>query len=182
MYGLGGIALLSLGIRLGTQLVLFVSGRYLLRRAQREISERPDALVDPRHPDAVLVHVVPRDRWQHGPILKPSEVGFLLVDQPGRRLLFEGDKERWRVPAGCLISCEVERASVHAGREENAVPSQFVAIVRASKEAAVWEVPLCCPHLEFRPLRNRDREARALALADTIRVLLLDDRPGEASR
>jgi len=38
----------------------------------------------------------------------PSDRGFLLVDPAGRRILFEGLRERMRIPADALISCDVE--------------------------------------------------------------------------
>jgi hypothetical protein len=179
LYGLGGLVLFGVSIWLGIQLTLFVTGRRLLSRARVEIGDRPDALFNPRRENAVLVQVVPRGTWEQGPILKPSDVGFLLVDQPGSCLLFEGDKERWRVPAAGLISCEVERASVHAGSDGTSLATQFVAVVRARKDGAEWEAPLCPPHLAFRPLSNRDRQARAMALRDSIRALLRADRPAE---
>ena len=44
-----------------------------------------------------------------------SDVGFLRLDSARGLLLFEGDKERYWVPAGAILSCEVEQVEPPSG-------------------------------------------------------------------
>jgi hypothetical protein len=162
-----GAAAALTGILFGRQFQMFYVGRALLRAARAAVRERPDALVNPDDSEAVFVEVLPREGWGEG-TTKTGDVGFLRVDEAARCLLFEGDAERWRVPAGSVIACEVEPASVRAGQQDEAVVAQYVAVLKARAGDGVWERPLARPHLELRWLKNRHREAKARALRELI--------------
>ena len=64
---------------------------------------------------------------------------MLLVDQARREIRFEGDNERWRVPAASITSCEVEKY-VH-GQGAGAT-RLFYVVLRATRREGFWEVPL----------------------------------------
>jgi hypothetical protein len=169
--GLGGLATFIVGAGIGAQVLPLVTSRSLRGVARSEIRNRPDALVDPDDPEAVFVKVLPRRHWGAG-APKVAKGGFLQADRQAGCLLYEGDKERWRVSRGGLVSCTVERASVHVGQTDESQLCQYVAVVRSWQGAAVWERPLCAPHLVFGWLKNRDREAKAEALRQQILAAL----------
>jgi hypothetical protein len=175
--GLGGMAVMGVAVGLGVPVLNFVTGRSLRAVARSEIRNRPDALVNPDEPDAVFVEVLPREHW--GAITtKTTECGFVWPDRRAGCLLFEGDNERWRLPAGGLVSCTVERASVTVGKDEESQSHRYVAVVGARLGDTPWERPLSPPQLEFGWPKNRDREAKSAALRDAILGALSNDGSG----
>ncbi|HZL88945.1 MAG TPA: hypothetical protein VFB96_11270, partial [Pirellulaceae bacterium] len=80
--------------------------QYVLSLTRNAIALRPDAIVNPSDPRAIWVEIVPRQRWTDVAIDKSSDGGLLLVDEENRRVLFEGIKQRYRIPAGAIAHCE----------------------------------------------------------------------------
>jgi hypothetical protein len=76
-------------------------------------------------------------------------VGFVKVDTVARQLLFEGLRQRYRIPGEALASCEVEPINAAIGRF-----TSYVAVIRtrdpdASEETDAtdtgpprWEAPM----------------------------------------
>ena len=61
-------------------------------------------MVDPDAAAARFVEIVPKSNWDvRGLPENATDVGFLAFDFQARILLFEGDRERYRIPAGALI-------------------------------------------------------------------------------
>ncbi len=73
---------------------------YFKKRAMSEIRSRPNWIVDPDDPDAIFVQIVPRCNWGRVMLETASDVGFLKLDENRREILFEGDKERYRIRTG----------------------------------------------------------------------------------
>jgi len=90
----------------------YLNYRYTHRLTRRLIRARPDPIVDPDDPESVFVAVVPRKNWTKLNLDDPSDRGFLLIDMRGQQLLFEGLRERYRIPAKALISCGIEPIDV----------------------------------------------------------------------
>jgi hypothetical protein len=87
----------------------FGGNRSLRNAFKSELARRTGVLVEPNDPDALFVEVVPKLNWGKAMLDNASDIGLLLVDQARREVRFEGDKERWRVPAASITSCEVEK-------------------------------------------------------------------------
>lgn len=176
--GGGGLALLVGG--------LWIAGRYgslapalFMRAAARSVIElRPDALLNPRDPDAVFVSVVPRANWGKVMLNQSTDVGFLKVDPSSRCLLFEGDRERWRIPAQSLVSVGVEsyvplgKTEAPTGEGEGHQERYFLTVIQARVGEALWEAPVSKAPVEWRPRTNKLREDNAVALRDRVRDLL----------
>src|ERR1700730_16391160 len=75
------------------------SSRYVYNKTLAEFQNRPDSVVDLTNPDAILIEVVPRRNWGKLTLENAEDQGFLCVDTERRQLLFEGDKNRYRIPA-----------------------------------------------------------------------------------
>ncbi len=115
-------------------------GNRMLRKAFRsELARRTGVLVEPNDPDALFVEVVPKLNWGKVMLDNASDIGLLLVDKARREIRFEGDNERWRVPAASITSCEVEKY-VH-GQGAGAT-KLFYVVLRATRREGFWEVPL----------------------------------------
>jgi hypothetical protein len=139
--------LVGLGIT-GLLLWLFIgqllrnpwSSRYIYNKTLDEFQYRPDSIVDLTEPDAILIEVVPRRNWGKFTLDNAEDQGFLCVDQERRQLLFEGDKNRYRIPVEAVLSCEVEVMNPSESRS----------------------TPIACVVLTFRDERIGEREAPLL--------------------
>jgi hypothetical protein len=137
--GSGGLILLTGGLMMRD--VGWLSRRALVGRARTAVGMRADALVRPEDPGAIFVQVVPRERWGKLMLDTASDVGFVKLDVRRRELLFEGDRERYRIPGDAILSCEVEKAVYGTAREpyETCV---FLSVLRARGPDGVFEAPL----------------------------------------
>jgi len=135
----GGLAFFGVG---ATFLIdpTWLSHRYLLRVVKREFQQRGAHAVDPNDPEAVFVEVVPKLNWGKMKLESASDVGFLRLNKERREILFEGDKECWRIPAGAVTSCEVE--TFVEGQGSHAATTLFYAVLQAKHPAGFWEAPL----------------------------------------
>lgn len=87
--------------------VLLIFGqknRWLRHIAWQEINRRPDKIVNPSAANVRFVEVVPKGNWNNESLEENAvDVGFLAVDFNNGCLLFEGDNERYRIPAQAII-------------------------------------------------------------------------------
>jgi hypothetical protein len=143
------LGLISVGVGLGFFPVAIVpflrnpfclSAAYLRRRAVREVARRPEAMVDPGSTDAMFVEIVPRKNWGKVMVESASDVGFLRVDENRREILFEGDKDRYRIPVEAIVSCEREAGIAPAML---AFVRMHAAVLRVRQSGDTWmEIPL----------------------------------------
>jgi hypothetical protein len=138
---------------------------YLRRLTRREIKSRPDGLVDPDDPEAVFVEVVPRENWTRLMLETASDVGFLLVDEGRREVRFEGDRERMRIPAAAILSCDVEETEIGEGTP--GAMKYYFTVILAEHPAGVRELPFAYRG-DLGQLGAQVREGRAVALRDRV--------------
>jgi hypothetical protein len=123
--------------------VLFDSsfgGNRMLRNAfKAELARRTGVLVEPNDPDALFVEVVPKLNWGKVMLDNASDVGLLVVDKARREVRFEGDNERWRVPAASITSSEVENYVHGQGAGATRI---FYVVLRATRREGFWEAPI----------------------------------------
>jgi hypothetical protein len=169
----GGIACFIFGVWFTSRFGNLVPSRYLRSVSRSVIELRPGAAFNPRDPEAVYIEVIPRSNWGKAMVRPFSDFGLMKVDPLARAILFEGDQERWRIPATSLISMDVESfwGAGHVEGQEKG-EKYFVTVIRANVDGAVWEAPVSKCHVEFRPKNNQLRESNAIAVRDSIRTLL----------
>ncbi len=136
--GGAALAILALGIIVAD--IGWLSRRYLLRRARAAIELRSDAIVRPNDPEALFVQVVPRERWGKLGLDTASDVGFIKIDSKHRQVLFEGDRQRYSIPAEAIESCEVEKIVYGTGGQHETCI--FVSVLRARSREGIFEAPL----------------------------------------
>jgi hypothetical protein len=142
---------------------------YLRRLARGEVLSRPDAIVDPDDPDAIFVELVPRKNWKKLMLETATDVGYLLVDEARKEVLFEGDNKRMRIPAGAIRECEVEETVIGEGTGGDMRHFFVVLVVRL--ESGEKDYPFAYRG-DMGQLGADVRERRADALCERILDLL----------
>jgi hypothetical protein len=127
LVGGAGIAVVSLaesadatvlgGILIGFGVLLFIlyciyetcfigifPARCYLKWLRQRIDRRSEPVVRSDDPDAFFVQVIPREKWTVSMGEHATDVGLLRVDEKRQELRYEGDLERWVVPAECIRS------------------------------------------------------------------------------
>ncbi|MBI3410644.1 MAG: hypothetical protein HY040_20095 [Planctomycetes bacterium] len=117
------------------------SADYMFHKAQSELSQRTEAIVDPNNPEAIYVEVIPRRNWGQISLQNADDVGFLFLDAEGRQMLLEGDNKRYRIPVQALVSCDVELMNPSAADDERATPVGLV-IIKVRDRMGEREIPL----------------------------------------
>lgn len=135
---LGGIPLLF-SIVMGLADPSFFGNRYIRKVVLQEFARRTSLMVDPNDPEAVFVECVPKMNWGKMMLDNASDLGLMVVDQRRREIRFEGDKERWRIPAAAITYCGFE---VHVQRNGNHTTKIFYAVIQANHRSGFWEAPL----------------------------------------
>ena len=103
-----------------------------------QLAYRTDALIDHTHPDAVHLQMIPRGEWFAGPgHRRLSDSGLLLLDPIDQRIVYEGERYRYVIPASAIVHCGIEHLT---SPEAKAAPSAVVLVVRAQDED--YEIPL----------------------------------------
>jgi hypothetical protein len=146
---------------------------YICRRLCRLLGQRADPLVTPADPEARFVDIVPRVQWHQLVPDKATDRGFFSIDERHGRLLFEGLKERYVIPANAVISCAVEPMMPHTGNWNFYAcvltvryPASAPASVTGGRRDDEWEIPLLA-----RPTRFvRYSTAYRRLLADSLRA------------
>lgn len=122
--------------------------KWLRRVARQEISRRPDKVVDSHAPGVRFVEVVPKSSWLDTTLAEnATDVGLLAIDLQNRFLFFEGDNERYRVPAQAIVKCEQDaytrlvpsRYSRRAGND--LIYYHFVVVTMKISEQKTVEMP-----------------------------------------
>lgn len=172
--GLSLLVLAGLLFAAGPIYFLVASGnRRLLRLARQRISARADCLVRADDPAAILVKIIPMERVGQFRWEKAIDVGFLRVDEQRRELLFEGDRERYQIPAHAIRACE--RLTLVFGHMEYSVVRHY-AELRVHAEPVEW-------HCAILPLRSNAKKSpgeKKLAgeIVDQVRHAMLIDGLG----
>jgi hypothetical protein len=161
-----GMAIAAFGFYWSARNTTQISGNYLRRKARRLIKYRADSLVDPDDPDALFVEVVPRENWDRLMLETATDVGFLLIDEYRRQVLFEGDNERLRIPIQSLTLCEIDWTFI--GGNEGI--KYYFTVLRFQTPKGTREYPFAYRG-DLGQLGAEVRERRALALRDRISAL-----------
>jgi len=164
-----GVALVAVVSVFGLMFPSLISGSYLHAVGKRNIARRRDAIVQPG-PDSVWVDIIPRKNWNRMMLENASDIGFLRVDTARREILFEGDRERYRIPADALISCELVKTHYTPTAPPNA-PGFWLVLVRAAGPDGVWEAPIA-PRLYKRRATTKARLLVAEALQKKIKHMM----------
>ncbi len=176
----GGALAAGFGVVVCWNNVDYFGFRLYYRLTRQAIQWRPSAIVHPDDPEATYVDVVPGAYWSDLHSDRPGDVGFLKVDTAARQLLFEGVRQRYRIPGEALLSCEVEPINAAAGRF-----ASYVTVIRtrdphapdeADASGSRWEVPMLPRPTRFGKYGPVQRRGLPEALRDRIRKIMPADQ------
>jgi hypothetical protein len=153
--------------------------RALYQSACDNIGSRPENLVSPDDPDAIFVEVVPRTNWVKATpkYAYASDVGFLSIDLERGLLLFEGDRERYLIPAGAILGCEIEPANGFQRAGDSTW--RYLAVVRANHPSGTWEAPLAIRYDARHVFNGKTHRERAEELRERVLAVLDVECPAE---
>jgi hypothetical protein len=120
------------------------STAFVFSKTRAELKQRPDAIVDPSNPDAILAEIIPRRNWGQFALQNAEDRGLLFLDTEKRRILFEGDMKRYQIPVEAIVSCEME--TMDRGTQNDGVPVGLV-VLSARDPMGPREIPI-------RPIRT----------------------------
>lgn len=129
---------------------------------RKTVLQRHDAIVNPNDPQAWLVDVRPREKWAKLALLDCSDIGYIKVDAASDRILFEGNQERWKIPANSLRRIEVESYLMPMSDAAQRSSEQCLVVLSGRDGASEWERPVAPMRLEWNKLHGRG-EARRVA-------------------
>jgi hypothetical protein len=134
---------------------------WLLRRA---IAARPDPLVAADDTRAWFAEMSPRRLWALG-TAKSGEYnqGLLLLAPDRQSILFEGDYERYWIPASAILSCDIEALPGMAAT----TAAFYACVLHVRLGSGVWE----CPLFPLLAIEGANRWERAVALRTRIEEL-----------
>jgi len=152
--GVSAMAKLSGEFLIGLAILIFIanfimlfmfpdvlSTRYLHQLALREFKRRPQPLVNPGDPAALFVQIIPRSNWAKLKLIDASDMGFLRVDSKRSELLFEGDRECYRIPGAAITSCEIELFI--SGEGTHGATKLYRVVLHVNHPSGnFWEVPV----------------------------------------
>lgn len=146
--------------------------RFWCELAKKEFSRRPNRWVDPSQPETYFVAIAPpRERWTDLVMEDASDLGFLHFDSDKAQLLFEGDRFRYRIPAGAIRDCSLEYVTITIGNSKAGLQNKFTAyfiVIRAVNDAQPdWELCLTDRSPEGKGT-EKHRRLRSVELAQRI--------------
>ncbi len=149
---------------------------YLRHVARREIWARPHRLGERHDPQAAFVEIVPREAWHRGMQQKPADVGFLWIDAARREVLFEGDRERIRIPAAGISDMPRFKVPI---RVNPLVFQKFFFVISCVRSTDLIELSFA--HRDgLAVLGAASRQQRAVASCERIRSLIASQAPAQA--
>ena len=166
---ISGCILVFVGTVWGIAFPSLISSRYNYRVVRNAVNRRRDAIVTPG-PGTWMVDIVPRNHWNRLMLENAADIGFLAVDEQRREIRFEGDKERYRIPADAIRSCELEKSFLSTTARANA-PGTWLVVIRAASPDGIWETPFGPRVLKGRSL-SKAQERAAKELHAQIKALL----------
>lgn len=167
-YWYGGIVILPAVFVMITILSIVMrddqlSQKFLLRTAKRVFKMRPELFVDPDDPEALFVQVIPRANWSKTMAERASDIGFLLADPQRRVLIFEGDNERWVIPARSVVSIAIE-----SYQETKRSPSVNIVVLALNTVKGPVEYPIAPRMRGKKYFRSSKRDTRVLELFNLV--------------
>jgi hypothetical protein len=148
--GFGSLIALRLCIDPKRGWAVRVRTRFQRRQLDRVLRERTDPLIRADDERALFAMVVPRQYWEalRNAPLGEFDHGLVRVDLDSQAILFEGDRERYWIPAAAILDCSFE--SLVVARESSALAA---VVVQARMGTGIWEFP-------FIPLGRVDQNWR----------------------
>jgi hypothetical protein len=150
----------------------YVTMRFMLRQTRRAFEGRLNPALDVNDPALVFVDIVPPINRGKQMMENASDIGLLKIDRGRRELIFEGDKERYWIPAESIVEMKHEYWADSVKHQLQSAPNLNHAIlVRAMTPTGPWETWFYRRHHGFRPRTAKRRLNDSLELQRQIAAL-----------
>ncbi len=145
-----------------------IPNRLLERRARSFLDQRVERFFKVDDPAAVFVEVVPRAHWGKAMLETATDVGLLKIDPARKAVLFEGDRERWNIPAAAIAHVSAEPATAGAGTAGEI--RYYMTVIIAQTSEGLREFSFARRSTALTPAKDH-REQAARKLEQEIRSL-----------
>jgi hypothetical protein len=142
--------------------------RAIVRRLRAAIAKRSGPLVGAQDPHALFVSLIPREKLSTMS-MRPADVMLLSIDADQRRLLMEGDCNRYSIPAGSIETCELQ--SFFRTTDQREMSPIWLVRLMVRVELGLRELLLSVNPTRYTPMMNRGRRRQAEALCRQIESL-----------
>lgn len=151
----------------------FVPGRFMFGKTRQAFEGRAESAVDLGNPSLIFVAVVPRAHWGKTMMETATDIGFLNLDAERREVVFEGDRQRYWIPAESIIEVKHDFYVEAVQHEYQRSPTfhHFV-VLRAMTTTGPWETIFALRQHRFRRTSAKRRLADVLELERQIREIL----------
>ncbi|MCA9013513.1 MAG: hypothetical protein KDB01_27370 [Planctomycetaceae bacterium] len=151
-----GVAGIAWGLYTSQWCLSVYGNRWVESRLRSELSGRPGVIVDPRDPESRYVSIIPRDSFQKVKLVMSSDLLLLSFDSMGKRLLLEGDIDRYVIPFDSIRVCEPQCffSPVDQARTMQLWVAQIIARFRDGDK----ELLISVAQTSFRPVNNTTRQ------------------------
>jgi hypothetical protein len=150
-----GVPLFLWGVYIAKYCAAVPENRWIERRLRREISQRPDFLVDPRDIESLYASLIPRENFVKVKFTLSSDLFLLKIDEEKQRLLIEGDYNRYSIPRGAIAVCEPQ-CFFHPIDHQQRVQIWVVRLM-VQFEEGLREMLLCHSSTNWRTVTNKRR-------------------------
>lgn len=170
----GGLAGLVVSFVYLIRIGQFVSNAYGIGVARKRLPLRSDSPFSGNETDLVTVELFDRESWT-ATIAKSTDFGFLRIDRLSKELVFEGNKNRWRLPLAGISGCRIEESIVGSEGTENPERRYYVVVeARNLAEGNPWEAGMLYTRTETGKDDAESRYARSKLLYAQVAEVLTD--------
>jgi hypothetical protein len=162
LYGGGAFAGIVVAFIYMIKVGQFIAASYGIGVAKKYLQTRSNALFGGVEDDLVTVEIFDRESWT-AVVSSSSDFGFLQIDRPQSRLLFEGNKFRWTLPIPAISTCRIEESLVGSEGNPNAEKRYFV-VIEATNQGEPWEAGMVYTRTEMGNDTPESRYKRAQLL------------------
>lgn len=151
----------------------YFTTRFMKRQSRKAFAARADSAVDWQDPELIFVDIIPRTNWGKQMLENATDIGFLELNKERQELIFEGDRERYWIPADSILDIKHEFFADPVQHEMQSSPSlNHLIVVRAMTETGPWETWFYRRHHTAKPRTAKRRLQDALELESRIRALV----------
>jgi hypothetical protein len=117
----------------------YISANHLIKTGRSRVTQRPSTLIKRFDETVFAVEMIQRETWE-AVAPKVVDFGFLIVDSASRRLLYEGNKERWIVPAGSIGKLKIEEVQYGTAGESATGQLRCFVVLTFQQQSGPFEI------------------------------------------
>lgn len=148
----------------------FLAAAYGIHCARNRLRLRSKSPFSGEEQGLFTVELFDREKWT-AVGANSDDFGFMQIDRARRLLTFEGNRNRWKLPASAIAAFRLEESI--AGSEGNANPEKrYYVVIQAQQEDREWEAGMIYTRTEFGADGPEQRYARSQLLFTQLAEIL----------